>query len=149
LVAPMRQELKWEVRKGMASSKEECKEAGNIARKWSTCLENLFEKYDALALPTAQTWPFPAEWKWPQKIEETRMKTYHEWMTIAIPASLAGVPAITIPAGFGENQLPMGIQLLGKRGDDAKLLKLAQAYHVEIDWPGKRPPTCRPPQQQN
>ena len=140
LVAPMREELKWEIRRGLEVSEEDCKQAGDIAQQWSARLEELFSEYDALALPTAQTWPFPAEWRWPQQIEGTEMTTYHKWMEIAMPGSLAGVPCTTIPAGFGKNGLPMGIQLLGKRGDDAKLLNMAQAYHAEVDWPSKRPP---------
>ena len=140
LVAPMRQELKWEVRRGMKISQEDCRQAGEIAERWSSCLEELFSEYDALALPTAQTWPFPAEWRWPQQIGQTEMTSYHKWMEIAMPGSLAGIPCTTIPAGFGQDGLPMGIQLLGRRGDDAKLLNLAQAYHAVVDWPSERQP---------
>ena len=141
LVAPMRQELKWEVRRGMKISQEDCRQAGDIAKQWSSCLEQLFSEYDALALPTAQTWPFPAEWRWPQHIEQSEMTSYHKWMEIAVPGSLAGIPCATIPSGFGQDGLPMGIQLLGRRGDDAKLLNLAQAYHTVVDWPNERQPT--------
>jgi amidase len=138
--APIRDELKWEVRRSIDISKDECTQAGEIANEWSQCLTDLFQKYDALALPTAQTWAFPADWRWPQEIARRKMDTYHRWMECTLPGSLGGLPCVTIPAGFGENGLPMGVQLLGKRGTDAKVLNLAQAYHVRNDWPGNNPP---------
>ena len=42
----------------------------------------LFERYDVLALPSAQVWPFPAEWRWPQSIAGRTMDTYHRWMEV-------------------------------------------------------------------
>ena len=65
LVAPIREELKWEVRRGLEITEEQCIEAADIAMAWSKKLETLFSEYDALALPTSQVWPFPKEWKWP------------------------------------------------------------------------------------
>ena len=139
---PVREELKWEVQRGLNISEGECAEAAKIAATWSKHLEEvLFEKYDALALPTAQTWAFPAEWKFPQEIGGKHMDTYHRWMEIVLPGSLAGLPCTTIPAGFAEDDEGrrtnrcMGIQLLGKRESDAKLLNIAQAYHGVADWP--------------
>jgi amidase len=56
-----------------------------------------------------------------------------------VPASLAGLPAVAMPAGFGANGLPMGLQLIGPQGGDGALLRLAQAYHEATEWPGQRP----------
>ena len=142
LVAPIREELKWEVRRGLDITEEQCREAADIAMAWSMKLETLFSEYDALALPTSQVWPFPKERKWPKEIAGKEMDTYHRWMEITVPGSLAGLPCTTIPAGVGENGLPIGIQLLGARGEDAKLLKLAQAYCNAINLPGDNTPVA-------
>ena len=47
-----------------------------------------------------------------------------------VPVSLLGLPALAMPAGFGANGLPMGIQIFGPRGSDAELLALGAAYHA-------------------
>ena len=57
-----------------------------------------------------------------------------------IAASLLGLPVVNVPVGFSETGLPMGLQLIGSRGGDRKLLELAQAWHDETDWPRSRPP---------
>jgi amidase len=95
-------------------------------------LLSLFEKFDYLALPTAQAWPFAIEQRWPQQIvtaNGTRsMDTYHRWMESVIYATFAGLPCISIPCGFNAAGLPMGMQIMGKPQDDLGVLQLAHAY---------------------
>ena len=91
----------------------------------------MFERFDVLALPVAQVWPFPLQERWPQKIGHRAMDTYHRWMESTIYATLAGMPAISLPAGFHPNQpWPMGIQLIGKPQGDVALLEVAAAYEA-------------------
>jgi amidase len=103
---------------------------------------SLFERYDLLALPTAQAWPFPAEWTWPREVAGRTMDTYHRWMEATIYATFAGLPAISVPAGFHPNgRWPMGLQLIGPPQGDAALLDLAAGYETLIhDLLMRRPP---------
>jgi Asp-tRNA(Asn)/Glu-tRNA(Gln) amidotransferase A subunit family amidase len=64
------------------------------------------------------------------------MDSYHRWMEVVVPASLAGLPALGMPAGLGESGLPGGLQLIGPHGADAKILALAETYEAVI---GPRP----------
>jgi amidase len=137
----LKPEAVWEVEKGLALSGQEIQAASLIRSEWYRRAADLFETYDTLVLPTAQVWPFPADWRWPREIAGVTMDTYHRWMEVVIPASLAGLPAATLPAGFGDAGLPMGIQVIGPRGADAALLNLAEAYHAATDWPSRRPPS--------
>lgn len=91
-------------------------------------LLTLFEKFDYLALPSAQVWPFPVEDRWPRQINGKPMDTYHRWMESSIYATFAGLPCISMPCGFNHAGLPMGVQILGKPQDDAGVLQLAYAY---------------------
>ena len=101
----------------------------------------LFEKFDVLAIPTAQVWPFDVSLRWPQSIAGQSMDTYHRWMEVVIYATFAGLPSISVPAGFGANGLPMGLALIGKPQGDWDLLKLAHAYEMaNQDMINQRPP---------
>ncbi|HPL77776.1 MAG TPA: amidase [Burkholderiaceae bacterium] len=88
----------------------------------------LFERYDYLALPVAQVWPFDVDARWPQQINGVPMDTYHRWMEVVIYATFAGLPCISVPAGFNADGLPMGLQLIGRPQADFALLQLAHAY---------------------
>ena len=88
----------------------------------------LFERFDYLALPSAQVWPFDASLRWPSEIAGRAMDTYHRWMEVVIYATFAGLPCISVPAGFNEVGLPIGLQLMGRPRADLAVLQLAQAY---------------------
>lgn len=85
----------------------------------------LFEKYDVLMGPVA---PSPAF-----KLGENASDPVSMYMAdvLTVPASLAGLPAISIPAGKTTKGLPVGVQLIGKRRGDAKLLALARSMEEE------------------
>jgi amidase len=112
-------------------TEDELDYARQIAQKWSRVVENylLLKNYDAIALPSAQVWPFPKQWSQSEWIGDVVMDTYHRWMEVVIPASVAGLPLVTVPAGFSEKGLPMGIQLIGRRHEENMLLQLAQRFN--------------------
>lgn len=138
--ALLKPETLWEIEQGSNLSAAAVHEASVIRSRWYARAAHLFERFDFLALPSAQVWPFPAEWHWPQEIAGRRMDTYHRWMEIVLPVSLAGLPCMSLPVGFGTAGLPMGVQLFGPVGSDARLLALAETYHRATDWPAKAPP---------
>jgi len=88
----------------------------------------MFQRFDYLALPTAKIWPFEATLDWPMSIAGRNMDTYHRWMDVVIYSTLAGLPAISVPAGFNTQGPPMGLQLIGPPQADLALLRLARAY---------------------
>lgn len=101
----------------------------------------LFEQFDVLAIPVSQVWPFDMGLRWPQSVSGRAMDTYHRWMEVVIYATFAGLPSISVPAGFGENGLPMGLALIGKPQGDLALLKMAHAYEMaNLDMIGQKPP---------
>ncbi len=138
--AQLKPETVWEIEQGQGLTAAAVYEASVIRSRWYARAARLFDTYDAVVLPSAQVWPFPADWRWPAQIGARTMDTYHRWMEVVIPASLAGLPALALPCGFGAQGLPMGMQLIGRSGDDAAILAMGMAWHQAIDWPGQRPP---------
>jgi amidase len=101
-----------------------------------------FEQVDLIALPAAACWPFPVEQRWPRELAGRRMDTYHRWMECTLYATLAGAPAISVPAGFDPSgRWPMGLQLMAAPRKDAQLLTWVAAYeHLVDDWLARTPP---------
>ena len=135
--ALLKPELQWEIERGLRFNAEDIHKANVIRSGWFATAAGLFARFDALALPSAQCFPFPVDWTWPHEIAGKTMDTYHRWMEVVVPVSLAGLPAVAVPAGF-MNGLPMGLQLFGKQGSDRALLNLAEGWHQATDWPSQR-----------
>ncbi|MEP5731983.1 MAG: amidase [Sulfitobacter sp.] len=131
----------WEIERGMKLSAMDVHRASLIRSDWYRRATELFDTYDMLVLPSAQSWPFDAEIDYPKEIAGVQMDTYHRWMQVVVPASLIGIPVVNIPAGFGRNGLPAGLQMMGPRTSDARLLQFANEWHSTTNWPGKRPPS--------
>jgi amidase len=93
-------------------------------------LLGLFESVDFLVLPTAQLAPFDATWTWPREVAGRAMSSYHRWMEVSTVATLAGLPALAMPAGFDADGLPVGLQVIGRPRDDASLLALAERWET-------------------
>ena len=136
----LKPEAIWEIEQGRALSALDVHAASVLRSDWLRAADAFFERFDVIALPTAQVWPFDKTLDWPKTVAGQGMDTYHRWMEVVVPASLLGLPAVAVPAGFGPQGLPMGLQLIGRHGDDARLLELAEAYHRETLWPQTCPP---------
>lgn len=130
----------WEIERGMAMDAMTVHRASVVRSDWFRRTTKLFKQFDVLALPSAQLWPFDVKMVHPTEIAGVQMDTYHRWMQVVIPAGLLGLPVVNIPIGFGENGLPAGLQLIGPRGSDARLLQLAQCWHKATEWPQICPP---------
>ena len=105
-------------------------------------LVGLMQTHDLLALPVAQCWPFPVETTWPRSVGGRAMDTYHRWMECTLYATFAGLPALSVPAGFdASGRWPMGVQLIGRPLGEAALLRAAAAYETrDATLLARRPP---------
>jgi Amidase len=110
----MKPEAQWEVEQGLALTGEQVYEASMVRSAWYLTVLSLFQRFDFLLLPSAQVFPFDVSLHWPTQIAGVEMDTYHRWMQVVVPATMAGCPAISLPAGFNPDGLPMGIQAIGR-----------------------------------
>jgi len=129
--AHIKPEALWEYDHSLTLSFSEFSKASQTRTSFYQHLLSVFDNVDVIALPVAQVWPFALEQRWPLKIGERTMDTYHRWMESTIYATLGGLPAISVPAGFHATQLwPMGLQLIGRPQGDVALLQVAAAYEA-------------------
>lgn len=141
LRARLKPEACWEVEQGLRLTVAELHEAAVTRTRWHGALMDLFERHDFLVLPAAQAFPLRAEEHWPRELGGRAMDTYHRWMEVTIGATLAGLPAMAIPAGFSaESGLPMGLQLIGRPGADLEVLRLAHGWHQATPFAQARAP---------
>ena len=130
-------ELRWEIERGLALSAADLCRASTIRSDWFRHTAGM--EVQVLALPTAQLFAFDADWHWPRQIAGVAMDSYHRWMEVVVPASLTGLPALSVPAGFGPSGTPIGLQLVGHRGRDAAVLNLGREYEAATDWITRQP----------
>jgi amidase len=136
----LKPEAQWEIARGLAVSGTAISAALAVRTRWYLHMMGLFERFDHLVLPSAQVFPFAADLHWPKSIAGRAMDTYHRWMEVVIPATMAQLPALNVPVGFGELGLPMGMQIIGRPQDELSCLQVAQAYDAATRWPERRPP---------
>ena len=89
--------------------------------------------------------PFEAELHWPTHIEGVAMEHYIAWMKSAYWISTTLCPAISVPAGFTADGLPVGIQIVGPYREDLAVLQLAHAFESAGSIAGRHPPAALAP----
>jgi aspartyl-tRNA(Asn)/glutamyl-tRNA(Gln) amidotransferase subunit A len=93
--------------------------------------ERFFEGYDILLTPTT---PIPAPLRGGDAVERAR------WLTrFTAPFNLTGLPALSLPCGFTQNELPIGLQIVSRPWAEAQVLQAAYAYEQATEWHSRRP----------
>jgi amidase len=91
-------------------------------------------EFDVLACPVSQVPPFDVDLDWVHEIDGVPQDTYLDWMRSAYLISVTGLPAISVPAGFTPDGLPVGLQLVGRRRADWHLLGIAAAFEAATGY---------------
>jgi amidase len=140
----LKPEARWEVESAQSLSALDVYRASAARSAWYKAAAELFERFDYLLLPSAQLFPFDASLTWPRAVNGVAMDTYHRWMEVVVPGSLLAGPVLNVPVGFGKQDLPMGLQIIGPRHMDFAVLQLGAAYDLATGWVGARlPPLLR------
>ena len=138
--ALLKPEAVWEVELGAKQSAYDITADSIVRTEWSQAVGHFFSRYDYLIVPTAQVFPFDAELHWPAEIAGRKMATYHEWMQAVCLITMAGCPALAVPAGLGPTGLPMGFQIVAPVHQEMACLQLAAAYEAADPMSAKRLP---------
>jgi len=98
-----------------------------------------FEKYDVLLTPTLAVPPFAIEEGMGPRVIDGKKVSILGWMAFTFPFNLTGQPAASVPCGWTREGLPVGLQIVGRRFDDATVLQVAAAFEEASPWAQKRP----------
>jgi Asp-tRNA(Asn)/Glu-tRNA(Gln) amidotransferase A subunit family amidase len=112
-------------------------ERAAYTRAWAS----FFGTYDLLLTPAMQMTALPVGILSPERIDGTPVDPFFDdWCTFCLPANLTGQPAASVPIGFGDDGLPVGLQIMGRRWDDAAVLGAAAAVERALPRAEARPP---------
>jgi amidase len=124
----LKPEALWEAEGAFSLTAAEVYAASMLRSQWYKTVLALFDRFDLLVLPTAQVFAFDIDLHWPAEVAGRRMDSYHRWMEVSSYATMAGCPAVAVPAGFDISGRAMGLQLIGKPRADAEVLSAAADY---------------------
>ncbi|WP_321797948.1 amidase [Caballeronia sp. J97] len=136
----LKPEAIWEIERGLKLSGEDVSRAVRDRAAWYQAINALFDRFDYLLMPSAQVLPFDAQLDWPHAIAGREMDTYHRWMETVVPATMAFLPALSAPAGFGPGGLPAGLQIIGPTQGDLGVLQMGLAYDRASGYSSARSP---------
>jgi len=135
----MKPEAVWQIELGKSLSGADVANAmarhGDLMQR----MHVFHEKYEFLLCAVNQVPPFDATLSWPREIDGVKMENYLSWMKSAYWISATFCPAISIPAGFTSDDLPVGMQIVGRYRDDRGVLQLAQAFERATGFGRRRP----------
>jgi len=101
-------------------------------------LREVFDRYDFLITPTVAVKPFEIGKISPDEIAGKPV-TPIGWMPFTYPFNFTGQPAASIPAGFSKDELPVGMQIVGRHYDDVGVLRVSKAFQDVAPWQDKLP----------
>jgi Asp-tRNA(Asn)/Glu-tRNA(Gln) amidotransferase A subunit family amidase len=100
-------------------------------------VRQLFSTYDLLLSPTLPVMPFAAGTNVPPEMPGYNMVS---WVSYTYPFNLSGNPAASIPCGFSQDNLPVGLQLVGGTNREVDILRAAAAFEAVQPWADRKPP---------
>jgi amidase len=132
--------VRWNVERGRELSGADVGRAEAARTQIYHRMRSFMERYEFLVLPVSQVPPFPLEERFVTQIAGEKMETYIDWMKSCSFITTTGHPAISVPCGFTEEGLPVGLQIVGRHQDDRGVLQLARAFEQATHTGARRPP---------
>jgi amidase len=143
LLAEHRHQIKdtviWNTEQGLKLTAREMGEAEVKRTALYHRVRTFMERHEFLLLPVTQVPPFEVTQPYPTEIEGVALPTYIDWMRACSDVTVTGHPAISVPAGFTPEGLPVGLQIVGRHQDDWGVLQIAHAFEHATGVGRRRP----------
>jgi amidase len=135
----MKDTVVWNIERGLNLSGDDVARAEAKRAQLYHRARKFMEQYEFLILPVSQVAPFPVETEWVREINGVKMESYVDWMATCYAITLTGLPAISVPCGFTNAGLPIGLQIVGRHQRDFDVLQLAFAFEQATRYGAVRP----------
>lgn len=135
----LKQTVIWNIEEGQRLSGSQVARAERKRTELFARMRAFFERWDYLVCPVAQVLPFDVNTEYPMAIDGKPLANYIEWMRSCYRISATTLPAISVPAGFSRDGLPVGLQIVGRYLDDFGVLQVAHAFEQATRFGARRP----------
>jgi len=132
--------IKWEIAEAERQTAADVAKASARQSVMFNQSSELFQRFEYFVLPVTQVAPFDVNVPYPTEIAGTPMATYIDWMRSCWYVTFMSNPAISVPAGFTNTGLPVGVQIVGRSRGEWSVLQLAHAFEQATRHGAKRPP---------
>jgi amidase len=136
----MQKGLVWNIKQGLSLTPDQIGNGEKLrTRLWHRVCEFMATR-DLLILPTVAVPPFPVEQPYPTEINGKPLDNYTQWFFLTYGITVTGLPVVSVPCGFTKSGLPVGLQIVGRRRQEAQVLKAAAAFEAAAPWADRIPP---------
>jgi amidase len=135
----MQKGLVWNIEQGLQLTPEQIGRGEKLRTVLWHRVRAFMEKRELFILPTVAVSPFPVEQPYPTEINGKILDHYTQWFFLTYGITVTGLPAISIPCGFTQSGLPVGLQIVGRRRQEAAVLGAAAAFEAAAPWAGTIP----------
>ncbi len=138
----MKDTVRWNIEEGAKLTGADIARAEKLRTELYHRVRKFFDEYDYLLLPVVQVPPFDVKERWVKSINGIEQPTYLDWMKSCYLISATTLPCLSIPAGFTDDGLPIGIQIVGKQNADFSVLQLGYGFEQATKFALQRPAIC-------
>jgi amidase len=135
----MKQTVIWNTEEGLKLTAMDLARAELKRTRLHERMTAFFEKFDYLLCPVTSVPPFSIEREYVDEINGVKLDNYIQWMVTCYAITVTGLPAMSVPAGFTDEGLPVGLQIVGRYRDDFSVLQLAKAFETATEFHRIRP----------
>jgi len=137
--ARINEDIVGNIERGFAVTPEQLFEATRLKSALHHRMAAFFETHDLLICPTASIAPFPVDQRYVTEIDGVPCKTYIDWFAVTFAITMTACPVVSLPCGYTDEGLPVGLQLVGKPRGEAQLLRQAKWIEDRFGLSGATP----------
>ncbi len=136
----MQKGLVWNIEQGLTLTPRDIARAEKARTTLWQRVRVFMDTHELLILPTVAVAPFPVEQPYPTEINGRPLDNYTQWFFLTYGITVTGLPVISVPCGFTKSGLPVGLQVVGRRRQEAMVLRAAAAFEAAAPWADTIPP---------